>query len=89
MQEGLPEGSLPKRLWQQQEGYCPECGQLIEEEERWALQPAVPLQDGGTRPLATPKMLHSSCQRLFRRHADILLRRQPSAGSYERGSVHA
>jgi RNA-directed DNA polymerase len=90
MQDGLPEGSLPKRLWQQQEGYCPECGQLIEEEERWAIQPAIPLQDGGTRPLANPKMLHSPCQRLIRAVARIFSpdgRREPAP--MQRGSVHA
>jgi RNA-directed DNA polymerase len=66
MMERLQERGLPKQLWQQQQGYCAGCGQLIEENDRWVLQPAIPVEAGGTRPLANLKMLHSSCQRLFR-----------------------
>jgi RNA-directed DNA polymerase len=66
MLERLQERSFPKRLWQQQEGKCPGCGQLIDEENRWVVQPAVPFKSGGTRSLTNLKMLHSSCQRPFR-----------------------
>jgi RNA-directed DNA polymerase len=66
MLERLQEGSHPKRLWQQQQGHCPVCGQPIEENDRWVLQPVSPLKTGGTRTLANLKMLHSSCQRPFR-----------------------
>jgi RNA-directed DNA polymerase len=66
MMERLQESGLPKQLWQQQQGYCAGCGQLIEENDRWVLQPAISIEDGGTRPLANLTMLHSSCQRLFR-----------------------
>jgi RNA-directed DNA polymerase len=66
MQEKLPEGSLPRRLWQQQAGHCPGCDQLIEEEERWAIRPEVPCKEGGTRVTANLKMLHSACLKIFR-----------------------
>jgi RNA-directed DNA polymerase len=66
MLERLQERSFPKRLWQQQEGKCPGCGQLIDEEDRWVVQPVVPLKSGGTRSLTNLKLLHSSCQRPFR-----------------------
>lgn len=66
MLERLQERSFPKRLWQQQKGQCPGCGQLIDEEDRWVVQPVVPFKAGGTRSLTNLKLLHSSCQRQFR-----------------------
>lgn len=66
MLERLQERSFPKRLWQQQEGKCPGCGQLIDEEDRWVVQPIVPLKSGGTRSLTNLKLLHPSCHRPFR-----------------------
>lgn len=66
MLERLQERSFPKRLWQQQEGKCPGCGQLIDEEAQWVVQPVVPLKSGGTRTLTNLRLLHSSCQRHFR-----------------------
>jgi RNA-directed DNA polymerase len=65
MIERLQDRSFPKRLWQQQQGICPGCGQLISEEDRWVIH-ALPLTVGDTRPLADLKMLHTSCQRSFR-----------------------
>jgi RNA-directed DNA polymerase len=66
MLERLQERSFPNRLCQQQKGQCPGCGQLIDEEDRWVIQPAVPFKAGGTRSLTNLKLLHSSCQRSFR-----------------------
>ena len=66
MLERLQERSFHKRLWQQQNGICPGCGQLIDEDTRWTIQPTVPFKSGGTRSLTNLKLLHSSCQRLFR-----------------------
>ncbi len=66
MLERLRERSFPKRLWQQQGGQCPGCGQLIDEDERWVVQPIIPFESGGTRALTNLKMLHPSCQRPFR-----------------------
>jgi RNA-directed DNA polymerase len=66
MLERLQARGFPKRLWQQQHGKCPGCGQLIDEDDRWAVQPAVPLKAGGTRSLTNLKLLHSTCRRLFR-----------------------
>ena len=66
MLERLQERGFPKRLWQQQHGKCPGCGQLIDEEDRWSIQPAVPFKTGGTRSLTNLKLLHSTCQRPFR-----------------------
>jgi len=66
MLERLKDHGLPKRLWQQQNGQCPGCGQLIDEEDRWAVQPLIPFKSGGNLPLTHLKLLHSSCQRHFR-----------------------
>jgi RNA-directed DNA polymerase len=66
MLERLQERSFPQRLWRQQKGQCPGCGQLIDEEDRWVVQPVVPFKAGGTRSLTNLKLLHSSCQRYFR-----------------------
>ena len=66
MLERLQGRGFPKRLWLQQKGLCPGCGQLIVEEDRWVIQPVVPLKAGGTRSLTNLKLLHSSCQRSFR-----------------------
>ena len=62
----LQDRSFPRRLWQQQEGKCPGCGQLIDDDDRWQLRPLVPFKAGGARSLANLKMLHPSCQRRFR-----------------------
>jgi 5-methylcytosine-specific restriction endonuclease McrA len=61
----LQERSFPKRLWQQQQGKCPGCGQLIGEDDRWEIRPVIPFKEGGTRSLTNLKVLHSSCQRPF------------------------
>jgi RNA-directed DNA polymerase len=66
MLERLKERGFPKRLWQQQQGNCPGCGQPIDEDDRWVIQPIVPFKAGGTRSITNLKMLHSTCQRIFR-----------------------
>jgi RNA-directed DNA polymerase len=66
MLQRLQDRSFPKRLWQQQEGKCPVCGQLIDDEVPWLIRPVVPIKVGGTRSIANLKMLHSPCQRRFR-----------------------
>jgi len=66
MLERLQDLSFPKRLWQQQEGKCPGCDQLIDEGDRWVIQPVIPFKDGGTRLATNLKLLDSSCQRPFR-----------------------
>jgi hypothetical protein len=66
MLERLQGRSFPKRLWQQQRGQCPGCGQPIVEDDRWVIQPAVPFKLGGARTLTNLKMLHPTCQRLLR-----------------------
>ncbi len=66
MLQRLQNRSFPKRLWQQQEGQCPGCGQLIDDEDQWLIKPVVPIKAGGARSLANLKMLHSTCQRQFR-----------------------
>jgi RNA-directed DNA polymerase len=62
----LLDGSLPKRLWQQQKGCCPVCEQPMEETERWAIRPKVPLEASSARPLADFVMLHDSCRSSLR-----------------------
>ncbi len=66
MMERLQDRGFPKRLWQQQEGKCPGCGQLIDDDDRWVIQPVIPFKDGGARSATNLKLLHPSCQRPFR-----------------------
>ena len=66
MLERLQGRGFPKQLWQQQQGNCPVCGQLIVEDDRWEIQPVIPFKSGGTRSLTNLEMLHSTCQRPFR-----------------------
>jgi RNA-directed DNA polymerase len=66
MLERLQGRGFPKQLWQQQQGNCPVCGQLIVEDDRWEIQPVIPFKSGGPRSLTNLKMLHSTCQRSFR-----------------------
>jgi RNA-directed DNA polymerase len=66
MLERLQGRGFPDRLWRQQTGKCPGCGQLIVEDDRWVLQPIIPFKAGGTRSLTNLLMLHSTCQRSFR-----------------------
>ncbi len=47
MLQQLQDRSFPKRLWQQQEGKFPVCGQLIDDEDQWLIRPVVPLKAGG------------------------------------------
>jgi RNA-directed DNA polymerase len=66
MLQRLQDRRFPKQLWQQQEGKCPVCGQLIDDENQWLTRPMVPIKAGGTRSLANLKILHPTCQRQFR-----------------------
>jgi RNA-directed DNA polymerase len=66
MLERLQGRGFPKQLWQQQQGKCPGCGQLIDEEDRWVVLPVIPFKAGGIRSLTNLKLLHSSCHRQFR-----------------------
>jgi RNA-directed DNA polymerase len=66
MSQRLKERGFPKQLWQQQHGKCPGCGQLIDEDDRWAIKPVVPFKAGGTRSRTNLKLLHPTCQRPFR-----------------------
>jgi RNA-directed DNA polymerase len=66
MLERLHGRGFPKRLWQQQQGQCPGCGQLIDEEDRWVIQPVIPFRSGGARSVTNLKMLHPGCLRPFR-----------------------
>ena len=66
MLERLQGRGFPNKLWRQQQGKCPGCGQLIVEDDRWVMQPLIPFKAGGTRSITNLKMLHSTCQRSFR-----------------------
>lgn len=66
MLERLQGRGFPKQLWQQQQGQCPGCGQLIDEEDRWVIQPVIPFNVGGARSTTNLKMLHPGCRRSFR-----------------------
>jgi RNA-directed DNA polymerase len=90
MLEQLQERSFPKQLWQQQKGICPGCGQLIDTESRWVIQPIVPFKSGGTRALTNLKLLHSSCQRSFRIvMGEVPMGDHRDAGSLKGELIHA
>jgi RNA-directed DNA polymerase len=58
MLQRLQDRRFPRQLWQQQEGKCPVCGQLITDEDQWLIRPVVPFKHGGTRSPANLRMLH-------------------------------
>jgi len=78
---------LLKQLWQQQDGKCLGCGQLIDESDRWRVLPVVPFQAGGTRSPTNLRMLHPTCHRRLRAAAGslsgpaALVHRLPSPGA--------
>jgi len=86
MLERLRGRGFPKQLWQQQHGQCPGCGQLLLEEDRWLIRPVVPFSVGGTRSLTNLKMLHSTCQRLFRVASRKLIEGDPEKPAPEQGA---
>jgi RNA-directed DNA polymerase len=65
MLERLQGCGFPKRLWKQQHGLCPGCGQLINEDDRWVLQPLIPSKLADPRSVTNWNMLHPTCQRPF------------------------
>jgi RNA-directed DNA polymerase len=81
MLERLQGGGFPDKLWRQQQGKCPGCGQLIVEDDRWVLRPVVPFKAGGARSVTNLKMLHPTCQRSFRIAAGTSGGDDRSAGS--------
>jgi RNA-directed DNA polymerase len=90
MLQRLQDRSVPKQLWQQQQGACAVCGRLIDDEAQWLVRPLVPLKAGGTRSLANLRMLHSSCQRQFRiANRDFSQRDNPVPAPREGGLNHA
>lgn len=66
MLQRLQSRRLSKQVWQQQNGKCLGCGDVLDEDDRWRIQPIVPFQVGGTRSPSNLAMLHPSCLRRFR-----------------------
>lgn len=56
------------RLWQSQDGLCPECGEPITRETGWAVHHAHRRADGGSNQFSNLRMLHPNCHR--RLHAN-------------------
>ena len=77
MSRRLGKRETPKQLWQQQQGKCPGCGQLIDENDRWRLVPVTSDAAGGNRSPANLVMLHLQCQRHFSANAG----RRPVGGT--------
>ena len=51
------------RLWQNQNGYCPECSELITSETGWHVHHVVPRVYGGNDNLSNLRLLHPNCHR--------------------------
>ena len=85
----LLDGSLPKRLWLEQKGICPACGQLIEENDRWVVRPKIPLEVSSSRPLADFVMLHVPCCPPFRAFSGMDSRYSNRAPAPSEGPIHA
>lgn len=56
------------RLWQSQDGLCPECGEPITRETGWAVHHAHRRANGGSNQFSNLRMLHPNCHR--RLHAN-------------------
>ena len=50
-------------LWQEQQGRCPVCGQLLREEEPWHMHHRVRRSHGGDDGLDNLELLHANCHR--------------------------
>jgi RNA-directed DNA polymerase len=50
-------------LWREQQGRCPRCGQLMEEEEDWQVHHRVKRSQGGDDGLDNLELLHDNCHR--------------------------
>ena len=51
------------KLWQTQEGHCPECGELIRPETGWHVHHVVYRVHGGKDTLSNLLLLHPNCHR--------------------------
>ncbi len=51
------------RLWQNQNGFCPECGELITPETGWHVHHVVYRVHGGKDTLSNLRLLHPNCHR--------------------------
>jgi RNA-directed DNA polymerase len=50
-------------LWREQQGRCPMCGQLMQEEESWHVHHRVKRSQGGDNGLDNLELLHANCHR--------------------------
>jgi RNA-directed DNA polymerase len=50
-------------LWQEQQGRCPVCGQLLQEKESWQVHHRVKRTNGGDDDLDNLELLHANCHR--------------------------
>jgi RNA-directed DNA polymerase len=51
------------RLWKQQDGVCPGCGQLIAEDDKWHVHHVVRRIDGGSSKRENLELRHPNCHR--------------------------
>lgn len=59
----LAERKFLLRLWEQQDGICPGCGQLITDGDKWHVHHVVRRTDGGSNKLTNLEMRHPNCHR--------------------------
>ena len=65
------------RLWFNQDGLCPQCGQKITRDTGWNLHHRIRLVDGGDDSMANLILLHPACHQQLHaqtNHADSLRR---------------
>ena len=63
MQSTLAGRGRIQSLWQEQQGRCPMCGQLMREEEQWHVHHRVGRTQGGDDGLDNLELLHDNCHR--------------------------
>jgi len=51
------------RLWQSQQGHCPECNEPVTPETGWHVHPVVPRVYGGKDIISNLRLLHPNCHR--------------------------
>ncbi len=51
------------RLWKQQDGVCPGCGQIITTDDKWHVHHVVRRADGGSDETGNLEMRHPNCHR--------------------------
>ena len=58
-------------LWVRQNGICPICHTILNEEEEWDIHHLIPKSEGGDDSMANLALVHISCHREYHRYGSV------------------